>query len=82
MQYIVLPLSMVYNLSITLVSISGTHPRSILESHSLTNVKKKLKDYFLPLTKYKIKLTNGLLVSARFHMTVFMHLLGMCYLIY
>ena len=53
---------------------------NIRKSHSLTNFKKKLNDY---LSTYKrIDLANDLLVGARFHMTVFIPLLGICCLIY
>ena len=66
---------LVYDPSITLVSVSGIHSWS-------TNVEKKLRDYFFATYKDKVKLSNGLLVGAQFHMTVFIHLFGMCYLIY
>ena len=81
MQYIVIPLSMVYDPSITLVSVSEIHSRSILES-LLQTLRKKLKDYFWLLIKYEVKLTNGLPVVLGSHVTIFIHLLGICYLIY
>ena len=79
MQCIVISLSIVYDSSITLVSPSVIYSQSILESQFSHKLLEKTKELFFVTV---IKLTNGLLIGTSLHMTVFIHLLGMCYLIY